>query len=215
MSRILRLLARLLQPCRVSQGEGRGPLGSRRSTCSSRSALPSGTARKRRSRPTERRHGSRFRRQIGRCPPSLARRHPKRRKGRSGMDIILSGPKSAPKAFHPRRRSLSRGPGSIPGSSQTRRSQLRAARPPIGTPLLQAARLRSWRSALFRIRYERSLAKGAQPRDTYVRWSEGVRPARRWAVVRCRRATERLSTMRTATPSWGENTSRAEFRRRM
>jgi len=66
--------------------------------------------------------------------------------------------------------------------------------------------------------YSGSDTGAPRPRSATARYRRPqvrcVRPARRPVVVRCHRVTVRLSTPRTATPSWGENTSRAEFRRR-
>jgi len=136
---------------------------------------------------------------------------PKPRKLGFGIDVITSG---APRKHFTHSGVASRGvgtrcpdrpePGDPRYARRDRHDLSHRSRPPVGAPC----------GAL----YSGSDTGAPRQRSATARQRRplipGVRPARRRDVVRFHGMTERLSTPRTATPSWGKNTSRAEFRRR-
>ena len=164
-------------------------------------------------RPVGNSAGAHFRAQKQQDPPSLPRLLPNSENRFWGWTSLLRSPKAPRKYFTPRRGSLSRGgtrypdrpePGDRRYARRNRHDLNHRSRPPVGAPcgaLYSGSDTGAPRQRSATARHRRPLIPG-------------VRPARRRAVVRFHRVAERLSTPRTATPSWGENTSRAEFRRR-
>ena len=122
--------------------------------------------------------------------------------------------RGAPEALHPRRGGLSRGGNSIPRSSRTRRPPLRAARSPRSESPQQAARWRSCGALYFRIRYGRSSPEErnrAAPAPAGPRRSPRAAPGCRSVPARGRTSLDPANGYAVV----GQNTSRAEFRRRM